>query len=289
MAVLPTNRKRKAKSLNLEVSKKRRVSSPGNPVSSSAIECREFLGFKSLVSYEPFVRLNEEERAEVEDAFSKSKSTSVLVLHESSNIDINGTALGCLKPTMCLNDQVVNFYLELLKDRQTRDPQKYFNCHFFNTFFYTRLVGNSGSSYNYQALKRWTTKKKLGYHLIDCDIIFVPIHEREHWTLVVINMRERKLLYLDSLYEADTTKMNVLAKFLVDEVKDKSKKDIDVSSWDREFVQNRPRQQNGYDCGMFMLKYIDFYSRGLSLDFSQKDMTYFRLRTAKEILGRRAD
>ncbi|PPD91890.1 hypothetical protein GOBAR_DD11158 [Gossypium barbadense] len=31
-----------------------------------------------------------------------------------------------------------------------------------------------------------------------------------------------------------------------------------------------------FDCGMFMLKYIDFYSRGLSLCFEQEHMPYFR-------------
>ncbi|KAG4128650.1 hypothetical protein ERO13_D09G033125v2 [Gossypium hirsutum] len=44
-----------------------------------------------------------------------------------------------------------------------------------------------------------------------------------------------------------------------------------------------------FDCGMFMLKYIDFYSRGLSLCFEQEHMPYFRLRTAKEILKLKAD
>ncbi|KAF3591085.1 hypothetical protein DY000_02026610 [Brassica cretica] len=79
------------------------------------------------------------------------------------------------------------------------------------------------------------------------------------------------------------------AKYLGDEVKEESEKDIDVSSWDMEFVEDLPQQQNGYDCGMFMLKYIDFFSRGLGLYFSQEHMPYFRLKTAKEILRLRAD
>ncbi|VVB01534.1 unnamed protein product [Arabis nemorensis] len=298
MAVLATNRKRRAESFNLQDSKKRRFSSPENPLSSfnatmstrSPTECREFLRFKSLVSYEPFLRLKEDERAQVKHAFSRRNRTNVLVSHKDSNLDIHGTNLRCLRPTTYLNDEVINLYLELLKERQTRDPQKYLKCHFFNTFFYIKLVGNSGSTYDYKAVRRWTTKRKLGYDLTDCDIIFVPIHGGDHWTLAVINMKERKFLYLDSLNEADTTKiLNALAKYLVDEVMDKNGKDIDVRSWGCEFVKNLPRQHNGYDCGMFMLKYIDFYSRGLSLDFSQKDMPYFRLRTAKEILGLRAD
>ncbi|KAB2043732.1 hypothetical protein ES319_D01G038700v1 [Gossypium barbadense] len=44
-----------------------------------------------------------------------------------------------------------------------------------------------------------------------------------------------------------------------------------------------------FDCGTFMLKYIDFYSKGLSLCFEQEHMPYFRLRTAKEILKLKAD
>lgn len=38
------------------------------------------------------------------------------------------------------------------------------------------------------------------------------------------------------------------AKYFVDEVKDKSGKDIDVSSWKQEFVEDLPEQQNGCVC-----------------------------------------
>ncbi|KAK4800782.1 hypothetical protein SAY86_021269 [Trapa natans] len=79
------------------------------------------------------------------------------------------------------------------------------------------------------------------------------------------------------------------AKYFVDEVKDKNGKDIDVRSWKLEYVDDLPEQENSYDCGVFMIKYADFYSRGLDLCFSQEHMPYFRHRTAKEILKLRAD
>nr|KJB72894.1 hypothetical protein B456_011G203100 [Gossypium raimondii] len=40
--------------------------------------------------------------------------------------------------------------------------------HLFNTFFYKKLV-NLESGYNYRAIKRWTSQRKLGYCLLDCD------------------------------------------------------------------------------------------------------------------------
>ncbi|XP_018478183.1 ubiquitin-like-specific protease ESD4 isoform X2 [Raphanus sativus] len=236
---------------------------------------------------EPFIPLTEEEKDEVYRAFSGKNRRKVLVTHANSNIDITGEVLQCLTPSAWLNDEVINVYLELLKERETREPKKYLKCHFFNTFFYKKLVSDSG--YNYKAVRRWTTQRKLGYALIDCDMIFVPIHRGVHWTLAVINNRDRKFLYLDSLNGVDSKILNALAKYLTDEAKEKSGKDIDVSSWDMEFVEDLPQQQNGYDCGMFMLKYIDFFSRGLGLYFSQEHMPYFRLRTAKEILRLCAD
>ncbi|KAG2287375.1 putative ubiquitin-like-specific protease 1B isoform X2 [Brassica napus] len=241
---------------------------------------------RAEVSRELFLPLKEEEDAQVKSAFSVRNRMKVLVLHKNSGIEIRGETLQCLKPCAWLNDDVINLYLELLKERETRDPQKYFKCHFFNTFFYVKLTR---PSYNYKAVRRWTRHKRLGYNLIDCDIIFVPIHGVVHWTLAVINKRECKFMYLDSLNGSDPTILTAVAKYFVDEVKDKNGKTIDISSWGMEYVKDLPLQQNGYDCGLFMLKYIDFYSRGLGLKFSQTNMPYFRVRTAKEILRLQAD
>ncbi|XP_038723852.1 ubiquitin-like-specific protease 1A isoform X1 [Tripterygium wilfordii] len=184
--------------------------------------------------------------------------------------------------------QVINLYFELLKEREMREPEKFLRCHFFNTFFYKKLIsGRSG--FEYSAVKRWPTAKRLGYGLIECDKIFVPIHNEIHWCLAVINKKDEKFQYLDSLGGKDQNVLRVLAKYFVEEVKDKSGQDVDVSYWEQQVVEDLPEQENGFDCGMFMIKYADFYSRGPGLCFNQEHMPYFRRRTAKEILNLRAD
>ncbi|KAF7851500.1 hypothetical protein BT93_L3785 [Corymbia citriodora subsp. variegata] len=239
------------------------------------------------VPSEPFIPLTDEEEAEVQSSLSGNRKR-VLVNHKNSGIEITGETLSCLRPGAWLNDEVINLYLELLKEREKRDPQKFLKCHFFNTFFYKKLIsGRSG--YDYKAVRRWTTQKKLGYSLIDCDKIFVPIHQEIHWCLAIINKKDEKFQYLDSLGGRDSRVLKVLARYIVDEVKDKCGKDIDVGSWEQEYVSDLPAQENGFDCGMFMIKYADFYSRGFELCFNQDHMPYFRQRTAKEILRRRAD
>ncbi|KAL3626518.1 hypothetical protein CASFOL_030067 [Castilleja foliolosa] len=245
------------------------------------------------VSKECFVPLTNEEENEVSYALSNSNSAlvfrrKVLVTHQNSNVDITGEILQCLKPGAWLNDEVINVYLELLKEREKREPEKFLKCHFFTTFFYKKLISGRGG-YNFQSVRRWTTQRKLGYNLLECDKIFVPIHQQVHWCLAIINKKEEKFQYLDSLRGADYQVLNALARYFVDEVKDKCGKEIDVSSWKQEFVSELPEQENGFDCGVFMIKYADFYSRDIGLCFSQDNMPYFRRRTAKEVLKLRAE
>uniref|UniRef100_A0ACD6AAN7 Uncharacterized protein n=1 Tax=Avena sativa TaxID=4498 RepID=A0ACD6AAN7_AVESA len=246
----------------------------------------------SLEEGGPFDTLTNEDECRVRHALDGGNSSDeVLLVHKASNIELKRVTLQCLKDKGLLNDEVIDLYLQLLKERELREPNKFLKCHFFNTFFYEKLNGKNGG-YHYEAVRSWT-KKKLGYNIIDCDKIFVPIHKKfihkeSHWCLAVINIRDKKFQYLDSLGFEDIKALEILARYLVDEIKDKNNKQIDVLSWEQEVVKERPSQDNNTDCGMFMLKYIDFYSRDMGLIFEQKHMPYFRRRTAKEILDLRA-
>uniref|UniRef100_A0A0E0D215 Ubiquitin-like protease family profile domain-containing protein n=1 Tax=Oryza meridionalis TaxID=40149 RepID=A0A0E0D215_9ORYZ len=104
------------------------------------------------------------------------------------------------------------------------------------------------TGYDYQSVRRWTTLNRLGYGLVECEKIFVPIHRNVHWCLAIINMKDRTFQYLDSFGGMDHA--------------------VDTSSW-LKISDSCPLQQNGWDCGMFMLKFIDFHSRGIGLCFTQ--------------------
>ncbi|KAL5724769.1 Ulp1 peptidase [Ranunculus cassubicifolius] len=238
--------------------------------------------------HEAFFPLTQDEEDQVSQAFSDYNRDIVLVTHEESNIEITGEVFQCLKPRGWLNDEVINLYLQLLKERENRQPERFLKCHFFNALFYKRLTSGE-SGYDFKSVRRWTSPLKIGYNLIECDKLFVPIHKEMHWFLGIINKKDEKFQYLDSLKGMDAEVLDVLARYYVDEVKDKTGEDIDVSSWKREYADELPAQKNWSDCGMFMIKYIDFYSRGLGLFFDQGDIPYFRKRTAKEILRLRAD
>uniref|UniRef100_A0ACD5YZ39 Uncharacterized protein n=1 Tax=Avena sativa TaxID=4498 RepID=A0ACD5YZ39_AVESA len=192
-----------------------------------------------------FTPLTNEEESEVNSLLCDSgHSKDILVLHEPSNIEITREKLGCLRPRGWLNDEVINLYLELLKERAEREPRRFLKCHFFNTFFFKKLAcGKTG--YDYQSVRRWTSLNKLGYGLWECDKIFVPIHRDLHWCLAVINMKEKTYQFLDSLGGMDLDVLGILATYIMDELKDKINIEIDFSSWRRE-PDPFPLQHNGY-------------------------------------------
>ncbi|XP_020585360.1 ubiquitin-like-specific protease 1A isoform X2 [Phalaenopsis equestris] len=224
--------------------------------------------FKEL--NEVFHPLTVEEDEKVVHALECGNSWEILVTHKPSNISITREVLQRLRPNAWLNDEVIDLYLELLKEREEREPKKFLKCHFFSTFFFKKLIGG-GNEYDFRSVKRWTAPSKLGYSLIDCDRVFVPIHKDRHWCLAVVNIKDETFQYLDSLGGMDTYVLEVLAKYFMEEARDKSDKEIDTRFWKIELVDGLPLQINDWDCGMFMLKYIDFYSRALPLCFTQKE------------------
>jgi len=238
---------------------------------------------------ELFTPLSDKDKRDINTLlYGSGHSNEIIVMHEPSNTEITKEKLECLRPRGWLNDEVINLYIELLKERAEREPKRFLKCHFFNTFFYKKLTcGIAG--YDYQSVRRWTTFKKLGYGLADCEKIFIPVHRDVHWCLAIINMKDKTFQYLDSLGGLDHDVLRVLARYIMDELKDKNNLEIDAYSWVVKASNCLPLQHNGWDCGMFMLKYIDFHSRGLEPFFSQEDMVYFRIRTAKEILRLRVD
>ena len=93
-----------------------------------------------------------------------------------------------MAPGEWLNDEMVNFTIGGMADRErARRGAEQPRVHFFNTFFVNKLCdGHDG--YNYNAVRRWTTKKKLGYDLLACDKVIIPVHQGIHWVLAVVDL-----------------------------------------------------------------------------------------------------
>ncbi|NXX23364.1 SENP2 protease, partial [Podargus strigoides] len=174
-----------------------------------------------------------------------------------------------------LNDEVVNFYMNLLVERSKKEG--YPAVHAFSTFFYTKLL-----YMGYSAVRRWTR----GVDLFKLDIILVPIHLGSHWVLVVIDVRKKTIKYFDSLGGKGDVICATLFQYLQEESQGKRNVELDRSEWTLRSMEPHeiPQQLNGSDCGVFMCKYAEYISIDKPLTFTQYDMPYFRRMMVWEII-----
>lgn len=197
------------------------------------------------------------------------------ILSRAFNMAITREDMRTLRDTQWLNDTVINFYMNLLMVRN--QTQGYPALHAFNTFFYTKL-----KSGGYGSVRRWTK----AVNLFEKELILVPVNLDMHWSLVVTNLREKSIVYLDSMGHQRPEVLKLIFHYLQDESKSKRNVDLNPLEWKQYNLpaEEIPQQGNDSDCGMFTCKYADYISRGQAITFSQQHMPLFRKKMVWEIL-----
>lgn len=205
------------------------------------------------------------------------------VLVHKFKIDITSEDIQRLRPSIHLNDNIINFYMNLLMERsRLRAMDGYPKVYVFNTYF----VG--GLYKGYSSVRRWTKNVDLFSH----DIIAIPVHipnpdpfadNGDHWCMAICNMNAKTIKYYDSLRNSNDVLLDLLTDYLQKEHSDKRKFDIDMNGWSVENVSNHPLQDNDSDCGVFSCMTAEFICRNRPIAFRQKHMPYFRRKMAVEI------
>ena len=101
--------------------------------------------------------------------------------------------------------------------------------HIWNSYFYTKLA--ESPEYTYANVRRWTKRAKVD--LFSRDLVIVPIIKGNmHWTLGLINLRQKRFEFIDSMHGADGGRLAVLRRYLKDEHQDKKGAPLDLSDWE---------------------------------------------------------
>lgn len=196
------------------------------------------------------------------------------VLAEGFGLRITRKDIHTLAGLNWLNDEVINFYMNLLIARGSAS-NKYPKVHAMNTFFYPKLLLGGQSS-----LRRWTRK----VDIFAQDLIVVPVHLDIHWCMSIIDFRDKSIVYYDSMGGSNSKCLAALKQYLQDESKDKKKQAYDMSDWTFQSAKNIPQQMNGSDCGMFSCMFAEYVCANKKITFTQDDMPYFRNKMVYEIL-----
>jgi sentrin-specific protease 1 len=234
-----------------------------------------------------YMYLSPEERISAESLLD-SPSTSA-VIASRNNIELSHDKIQCLRDREWLNDEVINFYMDLINDLSARIggkrtiPKTY--C--WNSFFWLKL-SDDGKGYNYKAVQRWTSRKKID--LFSFDRIIVPMNVgRNHWALGFVDLKNKHVRYYDSLAGGSihTRFSEFILRYLDDEFRDK-KKDLEAlelaKSFSVEPALNIPQQENGFDCGVFMCSFAECLATGRDwIDFDQSFIPDMRRKILTQI------
>ena len=140
-----------------------------------------------------------------------------------------------------LNDNIINFYLNLLlyskKDK-------------------TMLTLPSQSFQKYLKNNESENIKLVKENIYDYDLIIIPVCYKNHWSLALLKTKELRVRYFDSLGKDVQAKErnNLLQKFITKIITtDAHHKQIQLNmrSWIFRAESNVPQQTNSYDCGLF--------------------------------------
>ncbi|XP_068026772.1 sentrin-specific protease 2-like [Melanerpes formicivorus] len=197
------------------------------------------------------------------------------VLSSAFKLRVTREAMGTLREGQWLNDEVINFYLQLVAERSRKAG--YPSVHAFSTFFYPRLVSGG-----YEGVRRWTR----GLDIFQKDIILVPIHLGIHWALVVIDVRRKTISYYHSLGQRGMKICQALLQYLQEESRSRRGLELASAEWALHSMgaQEIPQQRNQSDCGVFLCKYAESICRDRAITFSQRHMPSFRKKMVWEIL-----
>ena len=158
-----------------------------------------------------------------------------------------------------LNDEIINDYMNLINKRNGKRT-----LYAFSSFFLPQLAIGG---FNYENVKCWTTRAKIDAFQLE-RILFPVNLDNKHWTLAVVNVRDKRFEYYDSMGGTNPTAMQNLKLWLMEESKDKRGEEFNLESWeDYNPRESIPQQTNTSDCGVFTLQFADCIALDLPFDF----------------------
>jgi sentrin-specific protease 1 len=198
--------------------------------------------------------------------FGDTKEENETVTSKFSDLVLmNRKSFSGLRKLQYLNDEVINFYGLLLKQCDKSNQNHYFSTQFYSSL---RFKGRFDLNATLPFLNKVNVFKK--------KRIFFPIHVfPNHWALVVVSFVTRSISYYDSLYRPlageiinhDILQWLLFAAFEWKQV-------INFNDWTlNEGAPGIPQQTNGFDCGVFVIMFMDFLSRNKSISLIDDSQT----------------
>ncbi|KAH0885040.1 hypothetical protein HID58_061136, partial [Brassica napus] len=174
-----------------------------------------------------------------------------------------------LQPETFVNDTIIDFYINYLKNQIQGEERP--RLHFFNSFLFRKLAdldkdpsSIADGKATFLRVRKWTRK----VDMFGKDYIFVPVNFNLHWILIII-CHPGEVANCTGLDFDDSTKVPCILH--MDSVKGSH---AGLENLVQRFMNLRfvslevPQQENSYDCGLFLLHYLELFLAEAPQNFS---------------------
>ncbi|KAH9708963.1 ubiquitin-like-specific protease 1D [Citrus sinensis] len=214
---------------------------------------------------------------------------------DPESVEICYTDINHLAPAAYLTSPIMNFYIRYLQLQASPTNRAIRDCHFFNTYFYSKLkeaVSHKGGDKDsfFIKFRRWWK----GVNIFQKSYVLIPIHEDVHWSLVIICIPDKEdesgpiILHLDSLkLHCSLSIFSNIRSFLKEEwnylKQEVSPSDLPIAERIWQHLPRRiddriipvPQQKNDYDCGLFVLFFMERFMEEAPERLKKKDLAMF--------------
>ncbi len=208
-----------------------------------------------------------------------------------SSLPFRKSFLVCLKKKKWLLGDTIDFYVNIL-DRDNLETD-------YMVFSTISGAWAINGDYNDQHFKVAIEKTFAGINVETVRHIYFPLHcNGNHWILIAVNLTTSAISLLDSIshFKVAVSMFSLLDKvktFMVGLYRFHSKmtlnsKDLQqhgkVVSWTLHSM-DCPKQDNGCDCGVFVIAALECLCGKRAFNFTQRDIPFFRLKIAATLLN----
>ncbi|XP_058099759.1 ubiquitin-like-specific protease ESD4 [Magnolia sinica] len=220
---------------------------------------------------DPFRMLSMDELKELENYCEANKETAAASWFKSLWVDdawVDSVAI----------DKYVDFLEERQSDCAIAYPQ---DCKFCATYFTACLQTSMPTLKAYRDSKSASKRAKLvgkmnnviafvkqqgkshAKEIRYSERVYVLVnHDNSHWFLMVLYPRQRKIVIIDSLVSNALLKYKQKIKLMTEALPILFHATGDVivlegKTWTAKEEKSMPKQSNGFDCGIFVMKFID--------------------------------
>ena len=177
-----------------------------------------------------------------------------------------------------VNDLVIEEYFDMIVKRNHEENLSTIGA--TSVFLYKRFdEGNFEEVF--RDTERWNSKTDLR----QCDIVLCPIHKRDHWSLVSIDIRRKTINYYDSIVgnRRASNAPRTMKRYIEEYYRSRGERQI----FQVKIKDDAPIQTNGVDCGVFVCQNAEKIARGVYVNTRQEEMPEARKRMMSELYHRK--